>query len=222
MTKIEFIPRHMRTLKHFSNVAKGLFAGIRMIESESMPPTFGELDTTLERAETLSNHLRQMMLDEMERLHPGEDNYMKITSVSVRSEVSEDCIRVFIPVTFRRNRDECNYLARLVDLELMKQENLYGSITPPVYIIVRRKVMRGCASVCDNENLEVSKVINTIFRHMGFPDSADMAAYCSQIQRVERADEQGTEITVISCRKLEDAPECFRFWDAGTENTSFM
>jgi len=111
-------------------------------------------------------------------------------------------LRIHAPLTYRRDMKNSWYLSECLGTCMRDYIQTHGTIAidPPVYAVVRRRVPAITCSMRDNENLEVSRMLNTIFSFLGYSDRCDRVAYSSLAET--SASGHGTYITIINASRI--------------------
>lgn len=140
----------------------------------------------------------------------NKDNYVDIF-------FGDDVLKVFTPETFKRfkrsNSLKENYiLMEYVSANLKRwaeQNNveLHHLIPAPCTVIIKRKMSKfSRLKVCDNDNLENGRIVNTIFEAMGYSDNALNMDLVSCFRLCDPSEKEGMEFIVmprdkfINCR----------------------
>lgn len=133
----------------------------------------------------------------------------------VTVEMDDGALILHTPVTLKREARNSWFLSRLAAEAIRSYEKENGSIAQsikkPVYIIVKRKALKNNYGYRDNENLETSKLINEIFRALGYPDNAKDAGYVSLYSIVDNKEDTGTDFIIFNRNDLPEKWKYFSF-----------
>ena len=165
-------------------------------------------------SEQLSLSMRQLLFDRQPELNreirarKGFPQQGILSENPVRLKARDGLIRFFAPLTLLRNASESWFLATMMEEAIRDYEKENGRIRDrvqkPVYIIVRRNATAVKNGYRDNENLETTKLINMVFRALGFSDGPKNAGYVSLFRLTGRPEACGTEIMILEQKKLAD------------------
>lgn len=158
------------------------------------------------------------------RMHDGSEDTVRrplsgrklgrrfMADICVEVTFEGGLLRIRAPHTFARSLNESWYLADLLKVRILECVNEKGpvSIKPPVHLVVKRIDHRTRQSYRDNDNTENSRLINEVFRALGYNDSPNNMAYTSLLKIVEEGEWTGTEIVVFSEEDLAKHMDEFR------------
>lgn len=124
-----------------------------------------------------------------------------------------DVLRVKTPLTFKRfnsNKNvKANYLmfdyvnAALKNWENKNNTKLMHLIEAPCLVIIKRKLVRfNRTRICDNDNMEVGRIINSIFDGLLYSDNAKNMDLFSCYRECSSKDDEGMEIVALSKANL--------------------
>lgn len=176
--------------------------------------TYQELEALLFDTEQLELMIRQRMSEIYTReyiakdITPPDSMTRPSDSQLVHIRFEDDALRIFLPHTFIRTPAESWHLSKLIEAQLKQFEQdqdirLAGILTPPIHIIVKRKDTKRKSNYRDNDNLEMTKIINAICRCFFITDSADHVEYSSLFSASSDPCQSGTEIIVFENSKLD-------------------
>jgi len=111
---------------------------------------------------------------------------------------SRGILRVRAPLTFKRPGGSSWHLAASLSRALRACGRIV--IPPPVYAVVRRRAPAVHGSMRDNENLEVSRMLNALFAALGYSDRCDRVAYASVCETGPGP--SGTFLTVLPASRI--------------------
>lgn len=122
-------------------------------------------------------------------------------NLPVKIERKNDCIHIFTPYLFKRGMKESFYISSYLNAELCKEnnKNLFYDINYKKQIVVALRVAEKYSHTRhkDNDNMEVSEIINVLFRHMGLSDNAIHTSFFSDFIISQDESEYGFHIFVI-------------------------
>ncbi len=122
-------------------------------------------------------------------------------------------LSVYSPLTFKRGYQKknfiCNYLlANMVEETLRKYEkenglSFYKQIEPPfVCVMIRKDYCFSINTVCDGDNLENQKIINTITKALSLPDNAENMDLYSSWVKADPDEKEGMYFRIMSKKYL--------------------
>lgn len=193
---------------------------------------YSDLTDVLYNSELLSLYIRKMMSErnnEGLELMCGEETGNIERQSDLTAEVSEnpgvrnspvsfefdgELLKVKVPLTFKRAYGKLNYISNyLLSIYLESAMNdwcnqhkldLYRTIQAP-YVLVMKRLQNKFAikNICDADNLENQKIINTITRGLGIPDNAQYLSLYSMFDLTVQGEEEGTEFYLFSEKLLD-------------------
>lgn len=204
---VEYMPWNYMDKKTLKN----RYAHLLSLAGESFDISdmaYEDLSSLLHDLEQLELCVRQKMSDIYERerfgeLKPFPDGKSRPSeSLQVNVCMEDDVLRIFCPNTFFRNRSECWHLSVLIEAALLRYEKEGGvqlnqMLKTPLHLVVKRRAGEWNAHFRDNDNLEMTKIVNTICSLLGTTDAAKNISYTSCFSFTEDPSEYGTEISVF-------------------------
>lgn len=176
--------------------------------------SYQELSASLFDLEQLELSVRQSMQVLYERENFGEKNPLPegtplpSDSINISTAYSDGLLEIRLPNTFFRTRAESWHLstivkANLYQLETDKGISLAGCFSSPVHIIVKRMDTMRKRGYRDNDNLEVTKLINTICSCLDISDAANRVFYTSMFSLTENPKDSGTVFYIFENQHLD-------------------
>ena len=125
-----------------------------------------------------------------------------------------ELLTIHTPLTFKRAYRKFNFvanylLATYLENAIYQWENehkisIYRSIKAPYILLMKRTDLRfSVAKICDGDNLENQKIINTISRALGLPDNAQYVSMYSMFDEVDTKEECGMWFYLFSEQDME-------------------
>ena len=176
-----------------------------------------ELFAVLYGLENISIGLRSE-IEQRHQVRPGifkNEDISAYKNLPVSIEVGKDIVRIFTPYTFTRGMRESFQLAHYVRAALKEYEelqgNLYGHLKPPLYAVVKRKVLRFKGLERDNDNVETHDILNKVFESLGITDNpSQVVFYASAAETVSSKEDVGMEFMIFEAssfgKHLDDFP----------------
>ena len=134
-----------------------------------------------------------------ERIKKDNEIYQNNLPIYVKSYPK--MLYIFMPFTFKRPLQNSyilgNYLAEI--LEKMKENNELnfnydGQFS---FVVVRKSLKFNRSSICDNDNFETSRIINTVFRALNKSDNATQVDFISNYEIAKDESECGLHIYLV-------------------------
>ena len=168
-----------------------------------------ELFAALYVLENISISLR-CEIEQRHQVRPGifkNEDISAYKNLPVSIEVGEDVLRVFTPYTFTRGMRESFQLAHYVCAAIKEYEkthgSIYGHLKPPLYAIVKRKVLRFKGLERDNDNVETHDILNKVFESLGITDNpSQVVFYASAAETVSSKKDSGMEFMIFEASSL--------------------
>lgn len=136
----------------------------------------------------------------------SQDSYIKVS-------FEKDVLRIQTPITFKRfnsNKNvKQNYLmfdyvnAALKNWEKKNNIKLKQLIEAPCIVVVKRKLVQfNKTRICDNDNMEVGRIVNAIFDNLLYSDNARNMDLFSCYRNCKTKNEEGMEFVVFAKKNL--------------------
>lgn len=167
------------------------------------------IEESIGNAEKLALSLRaNLELFESENVENSNDfNQKCCQNLPVSVSYSDEVLRAFIPLTFKRSTKNKTDLSRIVAVAIKKyceenQINLYQIMQAPVHELVKRKsFVFNKNYINDADKGDFFAIGNLLFSSLGLSDSARNMGFTSVYQKCEPG-EEGMEIVIFPQSKL--------------------
>ncbi len=176
-----------------------------------------------------------MFVDEREGITIPLDKWKKENKELIEKELEKEAFRnlkveckfdgevleVFTPLTFKRGFKEKNFLSNYLLSHLLEsaiqkwqQESkihILGAIRMPAIIIMKRvDTMFSLNKICDSDNLENQRIINTMARAVGISDNAINLSLYTTFSLTNNAEEVGTRFYLFAEKDMEKHLDLFK------------
>lgn len=161
-----------------------------------------------------------------EKYHKEVKRILKENEINtaIKVDVKDDVLIVKTPYLFKKYSSSKHitynhFMANLVGLELQKYLNLHNKTDlfnnkyelknkKYTLIVVRKKTGKySVNTTCDNDNLEVSPIINVIRQALKISDGADKMDHVVKYITCEKKEDEGTYFYLLTTEKYEDNPK---------------
>ena len=154
------------------------------------------------------NNLRfAKQIEEKKKEHFGENG------IQIDVDFDGKTLSVYSPLTFKRAYRKsnfiCNYLlANQIEETLRQYEkdnniSFYKMIEPPyVCVMIRKNYRFSINAVCDGDNLENQKIINTLSKALSIPDNGENMELYSKWQKARPDEKEGMYFKIMSKKNL--------------------
>ena len=176
---------------------------------------YAELSSMLYDVEQLELCVRQEMADLYDREFFGDKKKLPegasqpSASANVHIAFDGQMLKILLPNTFVRTQKESWHLSTMIRAGLLDYEQEHGirlsdNIHAPIHLIVKRKDVVRKNSYRDNDNLEISKIINVICSVLDTSDAANCLFYSSLFETVGSTSDSGTEIIIFENKNMKN------------------
>lgn len=153
-------------------------------------------------SENLVNYEEKMCESPSENDAENEDEIQ-----NVRIEFDGKTLRVFTPLTLKRGYNPKNFSTNYMLMSYVsaaisawkreKMVDLYRVLTPPLVLVIKRRVTTFSHSVYDNDNQENGRISNTIMNALGISDNAVNLSVYSCVECGVPSDQAGMEFILF-------------------------
>ena len=174
-----------------------------------------ELSEIIYQGEKIALSCRQAIEEkghESENVCNGEYKYLSTKDVPVNVMYADGILRIKTPLTLKRmyknsslkeNYMLMNYVDIAIQDYIEKNGLLFSKVDIPLIAIIKRTSNDFSANkICDNDNLENGRIINTIMSSLGYSDNAMVMDYYSCFRICKHEEEVGTEFIFTSYDKF--------------------
>ena len=162
-----------------------------------------QLDDCLNATEILNSFLRNEIYSKGTSCRISGDWYPEeYDSIPVDIIYADHIIRIFVPMTLRRNISKRKRLGIFTKYKLYEYEKTQGidfseEMSFPVSVFVYRHVKKISIKDFDNDNNEDTSIINSIFEVLGHSDNPqNMRTYTNAVKEVGPDGTQGVEFII--------------------------
>lgn len=129
-------------------------------------------------------------------------------NLPVYAESFENYLYIFSPFTFKRSLKNSFNLSQYLKASLMKlKENgefNFKAKGPYSFVVIRKTKSFKTSEICDNDNMETSQLVNTVFRFLGTSDSPTHCDFVSYYEQCEDDEEVGLHIYLVPKIEFKD------------------
>ena len=161
----------------------------------------------------ISNGDELEIVDELSIVDECKNKSLNAKTYDVECSFEDGIFKLHCPLTFKRNmkRDNIvdNYLlSQYIEIAIKKWQsdnnfNLKNSIEIPFICVVERVSNKfNINKICDNDNLENSRIINTITRAFSLTDNAKNMDLYLKYSEISKEKNEGMNIFLLEKKKL--------------------
>jgi hypothetical protein len=150
----------------------------------------------------------------------------------VKFDFDGKIIKIFTPLTFKRGYRKENFLGNyflstylenaIYQWQNDKKLSLYKTIQAPYIIVMKRTDLEfSIEKICDADNAENQRLINSITRAFGLPDNRQFMSLYSMFDEVDNEKDVGTWLYIFSEKDIEQYLYLFKKKDKGHVKDTF-
>ncbi len=147
------------------------------------------------------------------QIEEKKKEYFGENGIQIDVDFDEKTLSVYSPLTFKRAYRKsnfiCNYLlANQIEEALRQYEkdnkiSFYKMTEPPyVCVMIRKNYRFSINAVCDGDNLENQKIINTLSKALSIPDNGENMELYSKWQKARPDEKEGMYFKIMSKKNL--------------------
>lgn len=177
--------------------------------------SINDLDEIVHNSENIALSCRQAIeAKEYREEDYFDEEYVKICTKDnpVTISSNDNVLRIKTPMTFKRmHRDGSiaenyllmNYVSAAIKQYTTAHEDIFSSADIPLVAVIKRISNQfNSNKICDNDNLENGRIINTIMNAFGYSDNAMVMDIYSCFRLCRNIDDVGTEFIIAPYSKI--------------------